>query len=82
MDDADEAQELVERLAALDIGKAGLTACVRVPHPQRPERRRQEVREYATTTGALLGLADDLHRHGVALVAMEATSDYVRHEGA
>src|SRR5207248_8398975 len=76
MDQTDVSEEWVERLAALDIGKAGLVACVRVPHPQRPGRRQQEVREYATTMGALLGLADELHRQGVTLVAMEATSDY------
>ena len=39
---------LVERVAALDIGKAALTACVRVPHEDKPGARRQEVRTYAT----------------------------------
>jgi transposase len=34
------------------------------------------VREYATTTGALLELADRLRCQGVTLVAMEATGDY------
>jgi hypothetical protein len=41
-----------------------------------------EVRGYATTTGALLALADWLHRWGVTRVVMESTSDYVRREGA
>jgi transposase len=67
---------LVERVCAIDIGKAGLVVCVRVPHEIKPGRRVQEVREYATTTPALLGPADWLHRHQVDLVAMEATSDY------
>jgi transposase len=67
---------LVERVCAIDIGKAGLVVCVRVPHESKPGRRVQEVREYATTTPALLGLADWLHRQQVQLVAMEATSDY------
>ncbi len=33
----EEAAELVARVAALDIGKASLVACVRVPHETRPE---------------------------------------------
>jgi len=40
----EEEAELVARVAALDIGKATLTACVRVPHESKPGRRRQEVR--------------------------------------
>jgi transposase len=68
--------ELVERVAALDIGKATLMACIRVPHEDKPGQRLQEVGEYATTTRALLDLADKLRCQGVTLVAMEATSDY------
>ena len=71
-----EPVDLVERVCAIDIGKSGLVACVRVPHDTLPERRRQEVREFATTSGALLGLADWLRCQQVELVAMEATSDY------
>ena len=67
---------LVERVAALDLGKAALMACVRVPHEDRPGRRRQEVREYATLSRSLLELADWLRCERVELVAMEATSDY------
>ena len=76
MEETDEPAQLVERVAALDIGKATLTACIRVPHEDKPARRRQEVREYATTTRALLGLADWLRCQGVTLVVMEATSSY------
>jgi hypothetical protein len=36
MDEFDDTDLVVERVAALDLGKAGLEACVRVPHPQRP----------------------------------------------
>jgi hypothetical protein len=60
--------ELVERVCAIDIGKAGLVVCVRVPHASRPGRRVQDVREYATTTPALLDLADWLHRQQIELV--------------
>ena len=39
MDEITEEQgALVERVAALDIGKAALTACVRVPHEDSPGR--------------------------------------------
>jgi transposase len=68
--------EIVERVAACDIGKAELTCCVRVPHPTRSGRRRQEVTTHATTTRTLLVMADRLRELGVTRVVMEATSDY------
>ena len=76
METTEETTELVERVAALDIGKAVLTACIRVPHEIAAGRRRQEVAEYTTTTAALLRLADRMRELGVSRVAMEATSDY------
>jgi hypothetical protein len=76
MEATEETTELVERVAALDIGKAVLTACIRIPHESTAGRRRQEVAEYATTTAALLRLADRMRELGVTRVAMEATSDY------
>jgi transposase len=72
----EEAAELVQRVAALDVGKRELTACVRVPHEDKPGRRVQEVRTYATTTPALLELRDWLICQGVTLCVMEATSTY------
>ena len=54
MEETDEAVELVERVAALDLGKATLTCCIRIPHETDPARRRQEVTEYSTTTRSLL----------------------------
>jgi transposase len=69
----EEAAGLVARVAALDVGKASLTACVRVPHEDKPGRRRQEVRTFATTTRSLL---DWLACQGVSLCVMEATSVY------
>jgi transposase len=78
----EETAELVARVAALDVGKASLTACVRVPHEDKPGRRRQEVRTFTTTTRSLLELQDWLVCQGVTLCVMEATSAYVRREGA
>jgi transposase len=69
-------EQIIERVAALDIGKAELVCCVRVPHEGRAGRRMQEVETYATMTRSLLGLSDRLRCLGVTRVVMEATSDY------
>ncbi len=76
MEDVGEQELLVERIAALDLGKASLEACVRVPHASRSGRRMQEVRGFATTTAALRGMADCFGSWGVTRVVMESTSDY------
>ena len=76
MEEVEELELRVERVAALDLGKAGLEACVRVPHETRPGRRMQEVRGYPTTTSALLAMADWFRCWGVTRVVMESTSDY------
>jgi transposase len=68
--------EIVERVAALDVGKAEVVCCARVPGPD--GRRMQEVRTVTTMTAALLGLGDWLAALGVTRVVMEATSDYWR----
>lgn len=69
-------EEIIQRVAALDIGKAELVCCVRVPHEDKPGRRLQEVQTYSTMTRSLLSLADHLRCLGVTRVVMEATSDY------
>ena len=71
-----QVEEIIERVAALDIGKAELMCCVRVPHDGRPGRRLQEVNSYSTMTRSLLRMADRLTELGVTRVVMEATSDY------
>ena len=76
MEEVDDVELVVERIAALDLGRAGLQACVRVPHPQRPSRRMQERRGYATTTAQLLAMAAWLRRWGVRRMVMESTSTY------
>lgn len=76
MEDTEERQEIIERVAALDIGKAELVACVRVPSPTTPGRRAQEISTHSTMTRSLLALSDRLHALGVTRVVMEATSDY------
>ncbi len=68
--------ELIERVAALDVGKAEVVCCVRVPGPG--GRRLQEVRTVSTMAAALLALGDWMAGLGVTRVVMEATSDYWR----
>jgi transposase len=68
--------EIIERVAALDVGKAEVVCCARVPGPR--GQRMQEVRKVSTMTAALLELADWLAGLGVTRVVMEATSDYWR----
>jgi transposase len=69
-------EEIIERVAACDIGKAELVCCIRVPDADHPGRRLQEVDTYPTMTRALLMMADRLAGLGVTRVVMEATSDY------
>jgi len=71
-----QAGEIVARVAALDIGKAEVVCCVRVPHEGKPGRRLQEVATYSTMTRSLLAMSDHLRCLGVTRVVMEATSDY------
>jgi transposase len=76
LEETQETEELIARVAALDIGKAELVCCVRVPSPDTPGKRLQEVRTHTTMTRSLLVLADRLGELGVTRVVMEATSDY------
>jgi transposase len=67
-------ETIVERPAALDVHKAQVTACVRVPADG--GRREQHVAEFATTVRGLLALRDWLDAHRVGQVVMEATGVY------
>ena len=78
LEETQETEEIIQRVAALDVGKAELTCCVRVPGQSGSGRRLQEVRTYQTMTRLLLVLADRLAELGVTRVVMEATSDYWR----
>jgi transposase len=71
---------LVERAAALDVGKDEVVACLRVPDPagagRGRGRRRQEVHTYPTFSSGLESLADWLTEQGVTQVVLEATGQY------
>ena len=64
----------VERCAGLDVHKATVTACIRVPGPGR--ERAQVIQTFGTTTPDLLALRDWLTAHRVTDVAMESTGVY------
>ncbi|MFF4128280.1 IS110 family transposase [Microbispora rosea] len=73
---APDHEQIIQRVAALDIGKASLVCCIRVPDEDTPGKRLQEVASYSTMTRSLLSLADRLRCLGVTRVVLEATSDY------
>jgi transposase len=67
---------LIERCAMLDVHKSQVTACVRVPDGD--GGRRQEIREFRSTTAGLITLADWLRSWAVTVVGMESTGVYWR----
>ncbi len=67
-------ETVVERPAALDVHKAQVTACVRVPG--RGGSREQHLAEFATTVAGLLTLRDWLAALAVEQVVMEATGGF------
>lgn len=62
----------------MDIGKAEVVCCVRLPGQPGAKRRVQEVTTHSTMVGSLSELANRLVTLGVERVVMEATSDYWR----
>ncbi len=67
-------ETIFERVGALDVHKAQVTACVRVPDGT--GRREVHLAEFSTTVAGLLALADWLKAFAVTHVAMEATGVY------
>lgn len=69
-------ESLIERVAGIDVGKAELVCCVRVPDRAHPGRRGQEVRHFSTMTASLHQMCDWFAEFGIERVVMESTSDY------
>jgi transposase len=61
----------IERCAGLDVHKASVKACVRVPDGH--GGRRSETRTFRTTTAGLVLLRDWLTSHQIQVVGMEST---------
>jgi hypothetical protein len=64
LEETRDSDKIIQRVAALDVGKAELTCCVRVPGQGGSGRRLQEVRTYQTMTRWLLVMADRLRELG------------------
>ena len=64
-------EQLLDRVSGLDVHKASVAACVRVPGPR--GTRAQDIRTFGTTTVELLALRDWLTAYGVTHVALEST---------
>jgi transposase len=72
----DEAREqILERVAAVDVAKASGMVCTRVPHQDRPGKRRTRVWEVDATTNAVLELGEHLAGERIEKVTLEATSE-------
>ena len=76
--EVEEHEQIVERVAAIDVAKASGMVCTRVPHPTTAGKRLTRVWEVAATTNAIITLADQLTRQGIERVVVESTSDYWR----
>lgn len=74
--ESEDNEQIIERVAALDIGKAEVVCCVRLPAPAGGKRRVQEVSTHSTMVGSLAELANRLVDLRIERVVMEATSDY------
>ena len=74
----EEHEQILERVAAIDVAKATGMVCTRVPHESRPGRRLTRVWDVGATTGAIIELGDRLAGLGIEKVTVESTSDYWR----
>jgi transposase len=74
----EEHEQLLERVAAIDVAKASGMVCTRIPHPSAAGRRLTRVWEVAATTKSIMELADSLAEQQIERVTLEATSDYWR----
>ncbi|MDP5184616.1 IS110 family transposase [Blastococcus sp. BMG 814] len=74
----EEHEQLIERVAAIDVAKASGMVCTRVPHPSVAKRRLTRVWEVKATTQSIMELADQLAEARIERVTVESTSDYWR----
>ena len=76
--DVEDEEEVLARVAAIDVAKASGMVCTRVPHEKTPGRRVTRVWQVSATTNAIIDLADQLVGAGIERVVLESTSDYWR----
>lgn len=70
--------DLVARVAAIDVAKDSGMACTRVPDESRPGKRTTTVWSVRARTSSIIELADQLAEQRIERVVLEATSDYWR----
>jgi transposase len=71
----EDREEIVERVAAVDVAKASGMVCTRVPHQAKAGKRSTTVWQVGSTTNQILELADQLAGQGIQRVVVESTSD-------
>ncbi|MGH3513745.1 MAG: IS110 family transposase [Pseudonocardiaceae bacterium] len=76
--EVEEDEQIVERVAAVDVAKASGMVCTRVPHESVVGKRVTKVWQVKSTTRALVELGDHLRCEGIGRVVLESTSDYWR----
>src|SRR5215216_6045534 len=76
--EVDEHEEIVGRVAAIDVAKASGMVCTRVPHATKAGKRSTTVWPVPSTTNQILELADHLVSERIERVVVESTSDYWR----
>ena len=74
----DDHEQIVERVAAIDVAKASGMVCTRAPHPAAVGKRTTTVWQVGSTTNQILELAEQLVGQGIERVVVESTSDYWR----
>jgi hypothetical protein len=82
MQDVEEEPLFAERVAGIDIAKAGIEVTIRVPSDTRRGGRQQETRSFRTVSKDLLALADWLRTWQVTKIGMEATGVIRGRDGA
>jgi transposase len=73
--EVDEHEEIVGRVAAIDVAKASGMVCTRVPHATKAGRRVTSVWQVPSTTNQILELAEQLAGEGIERVVVESTSE-------
>jgi transposase len=76
--EVDEDEEIVGRVAAIDVAKASGMVCTRMPHATKTSQRVTTVWQVPSTTNQILELAEQLVGQGIQRVVVESTSDYWR----
>jgi transposase len=76
--EVDDHEQILGRVAAIDVAKASGMVCTRVPHATKAGKRVTRVWQVGSTTNQILELAEQLAGEGIERVVVESTSDYWR----